>query len=374
MVLTELRLKNFRNHTSTDIQFGRGISALLGKNGQGKTNVLEAISYLGLTKSFYASSDAHVLQIGAEEFDVDGVVMTESGVMHRVQVHYARQSGEKQVIVDRATQETMASVVGRFPVVILSPEHGAITAGGPVERRRFLDILLSQVNAAYLADLLEYRKILRQRNKLLTEMRLGSGAVNGVLEPWTESLADTGARIVSRRIQFVDEFRSYVADAYGILVRTGEQPELHYSGTRETDGTTEAIRIWMLRAMEDRWEEERRRGQTVVGPHRDDLRLTLNGLGVQEFASQGQHKSLLVALKVAEFRYIRDRRGEAPMLLLDDVFSELDEARAGNILRLVTELGQSIITATDERVFHDSVPWDSHHKRFLIEDGRCRAA
>jgi DNA replication and repair protein RecF len=374
MILTELYLKNFRNHAETELRFGRGISALLGRNGQGKTNIIEAISYLGLTKSFYASTDAHVLKIGEEEFDVEGSVLSDTGIAHRVGVHYARGSGEKSVTVDSMHPGTMASVIGRFPVVILSPEHGAITSGGPGERRRFLDILLSQVNASYLSDLLEYRKMLRQRNRVLADLRTGGAGMDAALEPWTEVLADTGSRIISRRIQFVGEFRSYVSDAYRAFVSATEQPDLLYSGTRETDGSAADIRKWMLRALEDRHAEEHRRGQTLVGPHRDDLRLTIDGLGVQEFASQGQHKSFLVALKVAEFRYMCDRRGEAPMLLLDDVFSELDEYRAGSILRVVMDLGQSIITATEERVFHGSIPWNTHHRRFLVENGRCRAA
>jgi len=374
MVLTELHLRNFRNHADTELKPGQGVSALLGKNGQGKTNILEAIAYLGLTKSFTASGDAHVLKIGGEAFEIDAVVVADSGVSHRMHVEYRRDTGQKDILVDGGRPETLASVIGRFPVVILSPEHGAITAGGPAERRRFLDIVLSQMSAAYLSDLLEYRKALRQRNSLLAGSRNGAVPSTAALDPWTEALATVGARIVGRRMQFVEEFRAYVTAAYASVVHSDEIPELQYSGMREPGETVDAIRDRLLLGMRERWAEEIRRGQSLIGPHRDELRLVLNGLGVQEFASQGQHKSYLVALKMAEFSYMRERRQEAPMLLLDDVFSELDESRAENILRLVMAAGQSIITATHERVFHNAIPWNRHHRRFLVENGTCRAS
>ncbi len=372
MVLTDLRLRNFRNHAETELKFGEGIGALLGSNGQGKTNILEAVSYLGLTKSFTASGDAHVLKIGEEAFEIDGTVRAAGGIGHRMQVRYSRTTGQKEILIDGSRPETMASVIGRFPVVILSPEDGSITSGGPAERRRFLDIVLSQMSAAYLGDLLEYRKALRQRNSLLVRIRIGGTSQD--LEPWTEALADLGAKIASRRMQFVEEFRAYVTDAYAAVVGSLERPELHYTGMHNPGESVADIRERLLRGMHERWSEEVRRGASLVGPHRDDLQLALNGLGVQEFASQGQHKSFLVALKMAEFAYMRERRNEAPLLLLDDVFSELDASRAASILRLVMAAGQSIITATDERVFHDAIPWNEHHRRYLVENGTCRQA
>jgi len=372
MVLTEIFLKNFRNHTETHVAFGTGINALLGNNGQGKTTILEAISYLGLTKSFYASGDGMVVQIGRDGFEVDGTVKTDSGVGHRVELEYNQTSGKKSVLIDRTQPETLASVIGRFPVVILSPENSAITSRGPAERRRFLDIVLSQVSAAYLTDLLEYRRVLRQRNRILGEAR-NSGTLTGdLLAPWTESLVLHATRIIERRARFIAEFGPYVVEGYHMLVGQGEEPEVRYDTVAGDAVSATDIEARLVARLHERRSEEWKRGITLVGPHRDDLVFSLNGMGVQEFASQGQHKSFLVALKIAEFYYLRDRKGEVPMLLLDDVFSELDEHRAGNILKLVTSLGQSIITATDDRAFHGTVPWNDHHRRFFVESGTCR--
>jgi DNA replication and repair protein RecF len=374
MILAEIHLKNFRNHAQTSVNFGAGVNALLGNNGQGKTNILEGISYLGLTKSFYASGDTNVLQLGREEFSVDGTIRSDRGITHRVEIQYERTSGRKRVLVDGVQPETMASVIGRFPVVVLSPENSAITSGGPAERRRFLDIVLSQVSVSYLTDLLEYRKVLRQRNRILADAKASGIDSEEILAPWTEALVIRGGGIIGRRARFVAEFSPYVLESYRVLVNQGEQPEVRYSTVVEGPAEGEGIERALAVALRQRRNEERKRGLTLVGPHRDDLVFSLNGIGVQEYASQGQHKSFLVALKVAEFYYLRDRVGEVPMLLLDDIFSELDEHRAGNILRFVTSLGQAIITATDERVFHGSIPWNSEHRRFFVESGTCRAA
>jgi len=374
MVLTEIRLRNFRNHSESRVFPGEGITALLGSNGQGKTNLLEAISYLGLMKSFYASGDATVLQIGKNEFEVEGTFQSEGGVVHRLVVHYEGTSGEKVVRLDGQKAETLSSMIGRFPVVVLSPEHSAITSGGPGERRRFLDIVLSQLSPVYLSELLEYRKALRQRNRMLMDLRAGTAVGLGMLEPWTEALISRGCRVISRRAQFIRDFLPYVLNAYSALVSNGEEPELEYAATFDTEGSAEDLRRRFLGAFEQCAGEERRRGQTLVGPHRDDVHLALNGMRVADFASQGQHKSLLVAMKVAEFFFLRDHRGEPPVLLLDDVFSELDEFRTGNILRLMMDIGQTVITATSEAVFHGQIPWNGHHRRVFVEHGTCRAA
>lgn len=371
MIVTQIQLRHFRNHTASELEFGEGVNALLGDNGQGKTNILEAISYLGLTKSFYAATDTRVVQFEESSFEVNGVMRDGGGRDHRVRVVFGRMAGEKEFTVNGLRPERLAAVIGRFPLVILSPDHGAITSGGPAERRKFLDITLAQVSPAYLEDLLEYRRVLRQRNLLLAEGRRRGNLSGVALEPWTASLAVHAARIVSRRRAFAAEFTSYVEPAYARLVPSGERPGLEYVGAVDAEGVRE-IEAAVLKALERTSREERQRGVTLVGPHRDDLRLLINGKDVQQFASQGQHKTLLVAFKIAEFRYVQERRDEPPVLLLDDVFSELDRARAARILELVEELGQCVITATDEGAFHGALRWGGRHRRFTVQGGTVR--
>lgn len=375
MLIAEVRLRNFRNHADTLLDFGRGINVLWGRNGQGKTNILEAISYLSLTKSFYASSDATAVRFGTNAFEVEGEIVSDSGVRYTVQVTYGLEPGEKAFTVNSARPESLASVIGAFPVVILSPENNAITFGGPAARRRFMDLTLSQVSRVYLDEVLEYRKILRHRNRLLTEAR-ATGTGNPVaLEPWTINLLQYGSRIVKRRLDFVAEFRGYIERSYRTLVETGEEPGIEYAsfGSLAPGATVEEIARLMDTALRARAAEEMRRGSTLVGPHRDELRLSINGAALQQYASQGQHKTYLVALKTAEFFYLQERRSESPIFLLDDLFSELDEGRSRRILDLVAGLGQTIITTTGERVLEDTAGWNEHLRRFIVENGTTRA-
>jgi len=375
MNIAGLSIRNFRNHRNSECTFGLGMNLLLGKNGQGKTSILEAISFLGLTKSFYAASDATAVQLGTDFFDVRGTICTDSGSAHDIQVVYDTATAEKQFTVDGARPETFASVIGRFPVVVLSPENGAITFGPPAERRKFIDLVLAQLSRSYLEDLLEYRRVLRQRNRILFEAKHRGGTPNpSALEPWTTSLVNHGSRIVQRRIMFVDEFLKFVLNAYGELVSGNEEVDLRYESLKEItkENTREEITDVLLREVASCGPDEIRRGATLVGPHRDDLSLFINGIGAQHYASQGQHKTLLVALKVAEFFYLKDRRGEAPLFLLDDLFSELDRDRSRRILNLLGTLNQTIVTTTDDAIFAGSMTHSGQNKRFVIDKGTCR--
>lgn len=375
MHIEEVRLRNFRNHAETQLNFGQGINVLWGRNGQGKTNILEAISYLCLTKSFYASSDATAVRFGTEAFAVEGEIVTGTGLRYTVQAAYDRVTGEKAFAVNTRRPESLASVIGTFPLVILSPENNAITFGGPVARRRFIDLTLSQVSRVYLEDVLEYRKVLRQRNRLLIDARATGASIASTLEPWTVSLVQYGSRIVKRRQEFVAEFKAYIDRSYRMFVDSGEDPGIEYttSASVAEGATVEEIAGVMAGELKTRAGEEMRRGSTLVGPHRDELRLSINGAALQQYASQGQHKTFLVALKTAEFFYLQERRGESPLFLLDDLFSELDGGRSRRILDLVAGMGQTIITTTGERVLDETAGWNDHLRRFIIENGASRA-
>jgi len=291
-----------------------------------------------------------------------------------VAVACRRMPPEKRYLLNGVPPETLASVIGRFPLVVLSPENGAITLGGPGERRKFLDLTLSQVSRAYLGEILEYRKALRQRNRLLADARQRGSCPPGVLEPWTESVIVSGSSVALRRAEFVREFREYVARAYRDVVPDGERPEVSYVCTFAPPETpsARAYAESLAAALAARSADERRRGLTLAGPHRDDIRLTINGMDVGRFASQGQHRTLLVALKLAEYAYVKERRQETPMLLLDDVFSELDGGRIRRILALAAELGQVMITTTAGGVFAGAIDWGERHRRFTVEHGTCR--
>ena len=371
MKIRELHARNFRNHTHTDVVFGEGINAVLGKNGEGKTNLLEAISYLCLTKSFFGSADGVVLRVGESHFNASGELETDSGLRYHIAVSYDHESGEKRFLINKAPVEKFSEVVGQFPVVVLSPESGAITSGGPSDRRRFLDFVIAQASKVYLEDLLEYRRVLRQRNRVLFDSKVRRIDYADVIEPWDQELIDSGARITHRRSRFLKEFQPMVHESYGQIAGRIEQPAIQYqpSVAHEDGASEEELKSIFRQALKAKASEEKRLGITLVGPHRDELDLAVNTLSVRSHASQGQHKTFLTALKIAEFVYLQAKRNERPILLLDDVFMELDHHRSERLLALTGSVGQAFITTTSESAFPPEFDWTGANQRFLVSKG-----
>jgi DNA replication and repair protein RecF len=374
MKIVSAKLQQFRNHTLSDLQFGTATNVLLGNNGQGKTNVLEALSYLCLTKSFYAGSDSTVVQHGKDFFSIDGTLQADNGTEHSVHVGYTAPTGEKNFSINKKDVEKFSGVIGQFPLVVLSPENSAITFGTPSHRRKFIDLVIAQSSKIYLDDLIEYRKALRQRNKILSDARgdmQRQTVYRQALDPWDETLSRYGARIILRRLQFIREFAAYMTESYAALVEAEERPAVAYdhplAGVEENADTFQSQ---MLHKLMQKRKDEFRLGTTLVGPHRDEFVFSLGVLPLRAYASQGQHKTFLVALKVAEFFYLKERVGEIPVFLLDDVFSELDSIRAERLISFLGTLGQTFITATSEQIFHGSLRWNGTTKKIYISNGR----
>jgi DNA replication and repair protein RecF len=372
MHLRDLRLQRFRNHIDSLFEFGGGCNVLAGDNGQGKTNVIEAISYLCLTKSFFASSDSLVLNFSSDLFEVEGSLVSEGGKEYRVRVAYMKTPPEKVFSVNKRRAEPFSNVVGMFPVVICSPEHAPITSRGPSERRRFVDLVISQSDPAYFQNLVEYRKVLKHRNAVLLEAKAGRQDPGDLLEPWDEQLAVCGSHLISKRQRFVEEFQPFIRSAYAHICTDGEEPQCSYVPALEAAGeprAEDALRQALLAELSSRRPEEVRFGTTLVGPHRDEFQLSLTGLDLRKFASQGQHKTMLVALKIGEFYYLKERCRETPIMLLDDIFSELDGRRARSLLEFVQSLNQTFITSTDPHLF-DSSGSSPGMRLFMISGGR----
>ena len=374
MHLESLSVRNFRNHSHTTIDCGRGINFLLGNNGQGKTNLVEAVSYLCLTKSFYAGSDALVLKFGEGMFEVEGTLVSDDGRPSEVRVAYLAESNEKVYMVNRRRIEPLSSAVGRFPIVVFSPEHGAITSGGPAERRKFLDLVMSQADPVYFRSLLDYRTVLRQRNRALLDLKLNRGgdqATIAALEAWDEQLIRHGSVIWAKRGAFVAAFAPMVRASYSCFVDEGEEPAIGYRPLGEVDlpGELPAVEAAFRSRLRRKEGLERRFGTSLTGPHRDELSFAIDGRELRSFASQGQHKTFVIALKLAEFLYLRERRAETPLLLLDDVFAELDPARTARAIAAVEEIGQAFLTSTDRRLVEAWSPAREDCRWFLIENG-----
>jgi DNA replication and repair protein RecF len=373
MKLQVIRLRNFRNHADTTLDCADGCNLFLGDNGQGKTNLLEAIAYLSLTKSVFGSSDTTVLSIGRDFFELEGRFQSDARIETSVRAAYSV-AEEKSVTLNGERVERFSDVIGLFPVVTLFPDHHAITLGAPGDRRKFIDFVLSQASKSYLLELMEFRRILKQRNRILQDQRGTRSDSPSSLDAWDEGLIRHGSRVVSARLEFLDSFQTQLRQAYGQLVEEPEAPDAHYVSTigEYSDlvgdgGAKEHIETFFRVALRETRADESRAGATLVGPHRDELSLTLNGLDVRKYASQGQHKTFLIALKAAEFAYLKERRIETPMLLLDDVFGELDDIRTGCLLRFLGTAGQTFITAAKENLFNTVS--GENCKRFMVDHG-----
>jgi DNA replication and repair protein RecF len=369
MHLDRIRLASFRAHIASEVSFAPGVNLLVGPNGIGKTNVLEAIHFLCLSKSFLASQDAYVLRHGDDFFEVEGSFESETGRSMSARIAFVPSEG-KRIFINGAPLDRLSDVVGRLPVVVFSPDDYVITAGGPDERRAFLNNILSQARPAYMEDLWAYRRALKQRNELLSQFQNARfGMPDGLLESWDNELARTGGRVIFERVRFMRMFDRYLAEAYDTLAHAVEQPSITYQtaiDTAEVSNESEAIARFAERIAERRT-RDRETGRTGDGPHRDELVFRLNDSDVRRYASQGQHRTFGMALKLAQFFYLRDRLDETPILLLDDIFDHLDPSRTKAVLDLLSSdrIGQSIITGTRSSLFDDHVDFGALPNRLI---------
>ncbi|HWF44942.1 MAG TPA: DNA replication/repair protein RecF [Candidatus Kapabacteria bacterium] len=375
-----IRLRNFRNHSDSTVEGLSGkINVLAGPNGAGKTSILEGLSLATLTKSFTTYSDAVLIRSGETMLEVEANFESDLGVPHRVAVEITLGPPIRKTITANSERlRSSAELVGRAPVVVLTPDEKIITSGPPSERRRFLNMVLSQASRTYLEDELEYRRALKQRNAILADakqQRRSLSYVQSHLAPWTALVIKHGARIMRRRSSFTDEFRPRLLRAYALLSEDREGPTLSYLPMGLEDIVTSDFESLLTDESKKNEIEEIRRGTTLFGPHRDELVLNINPKQSAKFyASQGQHKTLLVAMKLAEFEYLKEAAGETPILLLDDVFSELDELRAHQLLDLAESghFGQTFITSTDRQRFRNKLDFSKENRMFIVESGHIQ--
>lgn len=348
MRIRRIAIRNIRNHESTDIEAADGVNVITGPNGAGKTSILESIALCTMTRSFVGTQDAFLIRRGERGFSTRIDAMSDYAAPWRVEVNYQQSSG-KTILINGSQAANAAEVIGSAPTVVLSPDLKAITNGSPSERRRFLDIVISQSRRRYLDDLIHYRRILKQRNALLSEARRSHRQPDRtLLESWDEVLIDRGARLMAQRADFVAAFQPMLHLAAAEVSSSLDEVELSYvpDGLKVDLESVDHYRDALWLRSRQVWNEERRRGATMFGPHRDDLRLAINGGDARVSASQGQHKTILVGLKIAEFHYLSAQCAETPIILLDDIFGELDARRAERVYDLTRSLAQTFVTVT----------------------------
>lgn len=348
--LERLRIHRFRNYDEQSVEFGRGINVIGGRNAQGKTNLLEAVATLLLTRSPRASTSADVVAWGSDEALVEARVLRPAAD-RTLAVRFRRDAASGRVTrtatVDGSPRPAR-DLLGLCPVVLFWPEDLQLVKAGPDSRRRLLDVVLSQLDARAAADLLRYRHVLEQRNTLLRQVRAGTGPA-ATLDGFTRELVESGARIQVARAELVRELVPHGREALA-KIGGGEELGLRYlpDGGMDPAAGREAAADALRRTLAARHDEEIARGATLAGPHRDDVELLIGGRPARTAASQGQQRSIVLALKLAEVRHIASRAGVMPVLLLDDVLSELDPVRRRDLLASLASAGlQTLITSSE---------------------------
>lgn len=371
MRIDRILINNLRNHNLTDFKVSKGINTFFGLNGAGKTTVLEGVSLSALTKSFLPVLDNSLLKTGEETFSIHIEAETDLLTPYKIRIEY--KSGLKKNISGSIGENLLPKdIIGEIPVVILSPDYKSITFGTPGNRRQFVDRILSQISKSYMQDILELKKCLRQRNILLKSFKSAGKINTELLQPWTNQLINTSSEIITKRYLFISEFKEIFKNYYETISSGKELVDLIYSPDsielKDTIDKT-SVKETLLRKADKLQRNEFIRGTTLFGPQKDDIIININSSLAKDHASQGQHKSLLISLKFAEYIYILEKRRETPVFLMDDIFSELDDERTKTVLDMVLDAEcQTFITITNPRKIRQFTAGREAYY-FLVENG-----
>jgi len=338
------------------MEFSPKINSLVGNNGVGKTNILDAIHYLSLTKSFFNNIDSVNIRHGEDYFIINGTFMRND---EEDQIYCAFQKQKQKVLKKNSKEyQKLSDHVGKYPVVMISPADNALISEGSEERRRFLNKIISQYNPEYLDSVLKYSKALQNRNRLLKDFKASGKFDNDALTIWDSQLVKYGTYVYHEREQLVNELIPVFQENYSMISSGKENVKLSYRSHLSEGDFAEAL---VNSVAKDRFLE-----YTTIGIHKDDLLLEMNGHSVKSLGSQGQQKSYLVALKLAKFEYIRQKSGISPILLLDDIFDKFDAGRVEQIIRLVGNhrFGQIFMTDTHQSRLHEIL--SSHNTQYKL--------
>lgn len=347
MYLDHFTVQNFRNLKKLDVNFDSNVNIFIGKNAQGKTNLLEAIYFLALTRSHRTNNDKDLIGFGGEFTNLLGHV-------HKSQVDLdlrvlITQKGKK-VWINRVEQAKLSKYVGQLNAILFSPEDLELIKGAPALRRRFMDQEFGQINAEYLYFASKYRQVLIQKNNYLKQLAKGKAKDQVFLDVLSDQLAGIAAEVVFRRFKFLKYLSHYASDAYAHISLGSEQLSIAYHPSVadiQADDSTEEIYQKILASYARNKASEIRKGTTTSGLHRDDIEFKLDGQNAHLYASQGQQRSIALSVKLAEIQLVHQLTDEYPLLLLDDVMSELDHGRQSALLNYIHGKTQTFITTTD---------------------------
>lgn len=340
MILKRISIVNYKNLEQAELVFSPKINCFIGQNGMGKTNLLDAVYYLSFCKSASNPIDSQVIRHDQEYFVIQGFYEMEDGTMEEVYCGMKRRH-KKQFKRNKKEYTRLADHIGFVPLIQISPADSDLISGGSEERRRFMDVVISQYDKSYLDALMRYNRALTQRNTLLKQ---DAEPDSGLMDVWEEMMATTGEVIFQKRTQFIEAFIPTFQSFYSYISQDGEPVGLTYLSQLQTHNLAQSLHDNRMR--------DRIVGYSLVGVHKDDLEMKLDGYPMKREGSQGQNKTFLIALKLAQFDFLKKTGSNTtPLLLLDDIFDKLDTQRVEQIVKLVAgdSFGQIFITDTNRK-------------------------
>ena len=355
MKIQSIKLQNFRNYENLDLSFDPKTNILYGDNGQGKTNVLEALYLTGTTKSHRGTKDKDIIQFGYDEGHIE-ISVLKNGINHVIDMHLKKNS-PKGIAINKIPIQKASECFGLVNFVFFSPEDLSIIKAGPSTRRRFIDLELSQLDKIYLNNISNYYRVIHQRNSLLKEISKDSSLLD-TLDVWDMQLVEFGKKIIARREKFIEDLNHIIVNKH--LQLTGEKEELKIKYDKNV--SSENFEKENLNSRE----KDIRMKNTSVGPHRDDLSFLSNGIDLRHFGSQGQQRTAALSLKLSELELVKVTIKDTPILLLDDVLSELDKNRQHYLLESIGDI-QTMITCTGLDEFIKK--YFSENTIFHVKDG-----
>lgn len=339
MVIQSLEGKDFRNYENLSLTFGNGVNIFYGDNAQGKTNILEAIYLMGTTKSHRSSRDSEMVRFGETEAHLR-MKFKRKDVSHQIDMHLRKNKG-KGVAIDGGVVRKSADIIGFTNMIFFSPEDLSIVKNAPGERRRFLNMELCQLDKTYLYAYTSYKKVLQQRNSILKQAYYRKDLLD-TLDVWDEKLLEHGIQIILKRKEFIGELRETAAAMHRHLSGGREELEVIYQPSASAEEFAQKLAISK--------ERDFAQCQTGVGPHKDDILLKVGGRELRRFGSQGQQRTAALSLKLSEIALVKSKIGENPILLLDDVLSELDRSRQAHLLENIHGI-QTFVSCTGVEEF-----------------------
>lgn len=344
MYISKVKLKNFRNYAEESVEFNEGVNIVYGKNAQGKTNLIESIYLCSTGRSHRTVRDTELIREGNNSYSV-GIEGYRDEIPFKIDIYFEK-NGRKNIRINDLAIKKFGELMGVLNTVIFSPEDLQIIKRGPGERRRFLDILISQTYPSYFYKLQTYMRIVKQKNALLKKIN-GKSPDGYLLSVFNRKQADAGAEIIAQRYKFLQEIKEKLIENHKKLTKDTEILEISYlssAGKRAENADK------LYKFLENNKNKESRMGNCIYGPHRDDIEFAVNGKELKTFGSQGQQRTAVLSLKLTEIEIIREMTGFSPVLLLDDVMSELDLARKRHLLENINTR-QALITGTEKRTY-----------------------